>query len=205
MAASVGLENAALLKSAVAKSTSESLLWTGFPRYEQIAAVVKLVCEVRRANEFGAFTDKMLAFQINALRQAPTMRAFLKKYDDKYKGTAESYDNVFRFLRACEYGLPQWFALVQAFVRAAGRRADYSLFVLELSRWFKAEALKDLDEEGIPIQVSERFHKGETKNELTAKLAALAHRRSPELTLFEREWILSALELRQTRQTARAN
>lgn len=202
LAASVGLENAVALKSAVSKSMSASLLWTGFPRYGQIAAVVGLVCKVKRPSDFGAFTPKMLTFQINALRQAPSMRAFLTKYDDNYKGSAEGYDNVFRFLRACEYGLPQWFALVQAFVRAAGGHADYSLFILELSRWFKAEALKDLDEEGIPIQVSERFHKGETKNELTAKLAALARRRAPELTLFEREWIISALELRHVRQTA---
>ncbi|MCK7593708.1 DEAD/DEAH box helicase [Pseudomarimonas salicorniae] len=197
LAASVGLENAAILKSAVEKSQSASLQWTGFPRYEQIAAVVSLICGVRRASEFGAFTDKMLTYQINALRQAPSMQAFLTKYDATYRGTADAYDHVFRFLRACEYGLPQWFALVQAFVRGSGGHADYSLFIVEMSRWFKAEALKDLDEEGIPIQVSERFHGGETKIELTAKLAELARSRSAELTPFERQWVLSALELGQ--------
>jgi hypothetical protein len=195
LAASVGLENAARLKDAVAKSASKSMQWTGVPRYNEIGAVVDVICEVRRASEFGAYSQKMLTFQINALRQAPTIRAFLRKYDESYQGTAEAYDNVFRFLRACEYGLPQWFALVQAFVRVSGGRADYSLFIVELSRWFKAEVLKDLDEEGIPIQISERFHRGERKAELTAKLADLARRRAAELTSFEREWILSALEI----------
>ncbi len=50
LAASIGLEHALALKHAVPKALSEnaSLVWTGFPRYPEIMAVVKLICSVRR-------------------------------------------------------------------------------------------------------------------------------------------------------------
>lgn len=196
LAASLGLESAGRLKDAVSEALKKgaALTWTGYPHYEQIKTLVEVVCSVRRASEFGAFTAKSLTYLIYAIRKARTMKAFLNEYDSKYVGTAENYDNIFRFLRACEYGLPQWFSLVEAFVRAEQKPADYSLFVQLLSRWFKNEILKNLDEEGIPIQISERFHTGETKAALTAKLAAIAQSKNPALTPFERKWVISALE-----------
>lgn len=81
------------------------------------------------------------------------------------------------------------------FVKRARAEADYSLFVQSISRWFKAEELKNLDEEGIPIQVSERFHAGEGKQSLIEKLIAAALARSMELSAFERRWILAAFEV----------
>lgn len=198
LAASLGLESAQHLKSVVRRALESGapITWSGFPRYPEIEALVSVVCEVRKPSEFGSFKAKSLTYSIYALRKAPSMKAFLNEYDKKYRGAAESYDNVFRFLRACEYGLPQWFSLVEAFVRAGGGVADYSLFVQSLSRWFKAEELKNLDEEGIPIQIAERFHAGEGKSALTEKLAVLAQSSSAELTPFERDWVLAALELK---------
>ncbi|MFS8977578.1 helicase-related protein [Cupriavidus necator] len=198
LAASLGLESAQALKAEVSKALAQGapIAWAGFPRYPEIKSIVSVVCKVRKASEFGAYTVNSLTYLINALRKARSMKAFLNEYDENYIGQPESYDNVFRFLRACEYGLPQWFSLVEAFVRASGRAADYSAFVQSLSRWFKAEILKNLDEEGIPIQISERFHVDEDKATLTEKLAALAQSQSDELTPFERDWIISALELK---------
>ncbi|MEX3956007.1 DEAD/DEAH box helicase [Trinickia sp. EG282A] len=202
LAASLGLDAAQRLKTKVqsALDGGAALVWTGVPRYPEIKAVVEVICAVRPASEFGAYTANSLTYFIGGLRKSKGMKTFLNEYDAKYKGSAESYDSVFRFLRACEYGLPQWFSLVEAFVKSAGFHADYSLFVQALSRWFLAEELKNLDEEGIPIQISERFHVGESKAVLTDRLAALALSGSAELTPFERDWIISALELNESDQ-----
>src|SRR5690606_18171955 len=117
-----------------------------------------------------------------AVRKTPLTRTLLLEQDARYQGSSEGYDTIFRFLRACEYGLPQWVSLVQAFVHSFGGDADYTFFVQALSRWFKSEELKNLDEEGIPIQISERFHKGESKEVLVEKLAGLAQNGSNQLS-----------------------
>lgn len=196
LSASVGLEVALALKQVVSNAMSQraALVWTGVPKYGEIQAVVDVICSVRRASEFGAVTAKQLPFLINALRLAQSMRRFLLDYDDRYKGKPEAHDNVFKFLRACEYGLPQYFAVVEMFVKQHAPAADYSLFIQSISRWFKPEELKNLDEEGVPIQISERFHHGEDKDRLAAKLLLLARNGSKHLTAFERKWILTALE-----------
>lgn len=196
LAASVGLENALALKQAIAKALSQraDLVWTGLPKYGQIHAVVDVICAVRRCSEFGARTTKQLPFLINTLRLAPSMRHFLRAYDDWYKGKPEAHDNVFKFLRACEYGLPQYFAVVEMFVKQHAPAADYSLFIQSMSRWFKPEELKNLDEEGVPIQISERFYNGEDKEGLANKLLSLAREGSKHLTAFEQRWVLAALQ-----------
>lgn len=196
LAASVGLEVALTLKEAVTKALSRraALVWSGVPKTGEIQAVIDVICSVRRASEFGALTTKQLTFLINTLRFAKSMRRFLRNYDDRYKGRPEAHDNVFKFLRACEYGLPQYFAVVEMFVKQHFPAADYSLFIQSIGRWFKPEELKDLDEEGVPIQISERFHNGEDKAGLARKLLSLARDRSKYLTPFEQKLILAALE-----------
>jgi hypothetical protein len=73
-------------------------------------------------------------------------------------------------------------------------RADYSLFIGSIGSWFKPEILKELDEEGIPIQVSEQFYvDGDTKASLKQRLAALCQAEDARLTDFERDWIAGAL------------
>ncbi|MDP9899081.1 DEAD/DEAH box helicase [Variovorax ginsengisoli] len=197
LAASIGLEKALALKGHVAAALKDGhpLAWSSYPRYNEIQAVLEVICKIKRAGEFGAFTPKALTYFINTLRLTQSMREFLVKYDGGYTGKPEDRDNIFKFLRACEYGLVQWFAVVEIFVRQEQPDADYSVFLEGLSRWFKAEELKNLDEEGIPIQISERFHKGENKAELTKKLAAAAISRSRSLSPFERDWVLAALDI----------
>ncbi|HZY18241.1 MAG TPA: DEAD/DEAH box helicase [Ramlibacter sp.] len=204
LAASIGLDNALALKEHVAKALADGqpLGWAGYPGYGQIQAVLEVICKIKRASDFGAFTPKALTYFINTLRLTRSMKDFLRNYDQRYQGKAEAHDNIFKFLRACEYGLPQWFAVVEVFVKQQLPRADYSVFLQGLSRWFKAEELKNLDEEGIPIQISERFHNGEDRKGLTQKLARLAITKSGSLTPFERKWILAALEIDSRGQPA---
>jgi len=198
LASSVGIEVALALKNEVtlALNRGSRLAWAGYPQYEEIGAVVDVFSRVRRPNEFGVYTPKQLTFFISKLRQSRTMRQFLLEYDGNYSGEDAGHDNVFKFLRACEYGLPQLFSVVEMFARLAGLRADYSLFVRDLSRWFRAEVLKNLDEEGVPIQISERFYTG--RDDRTALLSALTAAvvfQTDALTKFERGWVSSALDI----------
>lgn len=198
VAASIGLEDAVALRQLVTASLrqGDALLWAGWPTYQDIKNVVGLICKVRKPSHFGAFSADQLSYWAANLRQSETMRDFFLDHDRRFKGDLKSYDNIFKFLRACEYGLPQFFAVVQLFVKANGREADYSLFVRDLSRWFRPEDLKNLDEEGIPIQISERFYQeGDDRSSLVAKLEKAVLKRSPGLSAFERRWVAAALDL----------
>jgi hypothetical protein len=198
--ASIGLESAIQARRIVSEELERGsdLMWTGYPTYDQIKALAQIAFRIRRPGEFGAWTASQLTYYISRLRQAATIREFLLWHDESYEGDPKGYDNVFKFLRACEYGLPQIFAVIEVFVKKARARVDYSLFLRELSRWFTAEELKNLDEEGVPIQISERFFRnGETRADLILRLEAAVRSRSPELSDFERHWLAASLDIGQ--------
>ncbi|MGY3078047.1 hypothetical protein ACVWZZ_004455 [Bradyrhizobium sp. LM6.10] len=108
LASSVGLEDAAALKQCTqaASRRGERIHWTGSPKYGEVLAVCRVLCEVRQANEFGVFSAKQLAMYLNNLRNNGTLRGFFRWHSGSYKGDPQRQDNVFKFLRACEYGLP---------------------------------------------------------------------------------------------------
>ncbi|TFI57685.1 hypothetical protein E2493_13625 [Sphingomonas parva] len=198
LASAVGLDTALALKQHVDASLRgrRALVWSGLPDFNTTLATLEVICKVKNAREFGAFSAKQLAFLIGSLRSHKSLKAFLIERDQNLTSDIATYDNVFKFLRACEYGLPQLFALVEIFVRKRFVIADYSYFVREMSRWFRNEALRNLDEEGVPIQVSERFvQPGDDRNSLARRLASVALSNDERLTPFEREWLLAALDI----------
>ncbi|MCB1466697.1 MAG: hypothetical protein KDK08_06040 [Rhizobiaceae bacterium] len=74
---------------------------------------------------------------------------------------------------------------------------NYDFFVRKLSRWFRHEVLRSLDEEGIPIQISERFVRGgDSKKTLIQRLEHAARDPSGLLSDFERDWLAYALDLK---------
>jgi hypothetical protein len=197
LASSVGLELAVELKDAVERSLQkgDELVWDGWPKYPEINALCHVACSVggdpnSRVRSFGAYSAKQLAFLINKLRNSRTLREFLLEQDRGFKGRAEGYDSIFKFLRACEYGLPQNFACIELFVSQGCKGADYSLFLGGIANWFRPEILKQLDEEGIPIQISERFIvDDDTKQTLKHRLREIAHSDDERMSLFERRWV----------------
>lgn len=196
--ASIGLDSALQARRIVTDELERGsdLAWTGYPTYDQIKVLAEIAFRIRRRGEFGARSANQLTYYINQLRQAASIRDFLLRHDQSYVGDPKGYDNVFKFLRACEYGLPQIFAVIEVFVKKAARRVDYSLFLRELSRWFTAEELKNLDEEGVPIQISERFFReGTTRTELVAALETAVRSHSSDLSEFERRWLTAALDI----------
>ena len=63
-----------------------------------------------------------------------------------------------KFLRASEHSLPEYLALIELFVSQTKPQTNYAYLLGGLPHWFRAEELKILEEQGVPIQISERFH-----------------------------------------------
>jgi late competence protein required for DNA uptake (superfamily II DNA/RNA helicase) len=197
LASSVGLEDAAELKHTTEESSrvGARLHWSGSPTYYDILAVCEVICEVRRAGEFGVRSAAQLAVYLSNLRSNQrSLRAFFLWHTASFRGQRSEQDNVFRFLRSCEYGLPQLFSVVELFAKRLQPATNYGLFIAEMPRWFRAEVLKNLDEQGVPVQISERFlEPNDSIEHLRQRLVEKAGDEAAELTAFERNWILTAL------------
>jgi hypothetical protein len=84
--------------------------------------------------------------------------------------------------------------VVELFAKRLNPRTNYGLFVAEMPRWFRAEVLKNLDEQGVPVQISERFVRAnDTIDSLRRRLINEARNETERLTPFERRWVLEAL------------
>ncbi|MCV0387889.1 MAG: DEAD/DEAH box helicase [Nitrobacter sp.] len=195
-ASSVGLEDAVALKQLTQAASRQGarIHWNGSPHYKDILAVCRIICEVRRPNEFGVFSFAQLAVYITNLRSHDTLRGFFRWHSGSYRGKPGAQDNVFRFLRSCEYGLPQLFSVVELFAKRIRATTNYGLLIAGMPRWFRSEVLKNLDEQGVPVQISERFLiRNDTIETLRARLIKEARSRRDTLTPFEKKWILDAL------------
>ncbi|WP_170342785.1 DEAD/DEAH box helicase [Ruegeria arenilitoris] len=196
LASSIGLETSIAIKekAIVSLERSDRLIWSNWPRWPEILEVCDVFCSQQKVSSFGAFNTRQLATLIHRLRRATNLKSFLLSQDESYKGQPENRDNIFKFLRACEYGLPQNFALVELFVRQLAPQADYSLFLGSIGSWFQPEILKELDEEGVPIQISQAFYvDGDSKTTLRNRLYEAIHNPKTALSDFEREWLKQAL------------
>ncbi|MFG1404392.1 DEAD/DEAH box helicase [Xanthobacter sediminis] len=196
LASSVGLEDAAALRqlTQLASRQGAQIHWSGHPKYHDILAVCNIICEIRKVSEFGIRSAAQLAMYLTNLRTHGTLRGFFHWHSSSYKGEPQQQDNIFRFLRACEYGLPQLFSVVELFAKRIRTTTNYSLFIAEMPRWFRAEVLKNLDEQGVPVQISERFlARNDTIDSLRRRLIQEARNPNSELTRFEKQWVLDAL------------
>jgi hypothetical protein len=196
LASSIGLEAAASLKQETESASRRRarVHWTGSPAYYDILAVCEVICAVRRPGEFGVRSAAQLAVYLSNLRSNDTLKGFFRWHSDSYTGQRSEQDNVIRFLRACEYGLPQLFAVVELFAKRLNSRTNYHLFIAEMPRWFRAEVLKNLDEQGVPVQISERFlQPNDDIESLRRRLTEQARQSRSDLTSFEKRWILEAL------------
>ena len=193
---SLGTDNIEAIKDLVEQAITERarLTWSGRPEYAEILAVCEVICAVRPAREFGVVSAKQLSMYLNELRKPGQIRSFFAWHANSFRGDQTRYESVFRFLRACEYSLPEYFACVELFVAKIIAGVDYSLFIAELPRWFRPEPLKILEEQGVPIQLAEKvIAPGDTVVTLSARLRALAAQPNSPLTALEQSWVLDAL------------
>lgn len=192
----IGIDVIELFRDSVTAALAEraELIWAGYPSWDNILVLAKILCSVRRADEFGCRTPLQLTMYIHQLRNARQVKRFFLWHSTNYRGKAEQMDNIFKFLRACEFNLPEFIALIELFVKNAGNQVDYTFLTGGLPRWFRAEELKILEEQGIPIQISERFYvEGDSVRSLGARLQALAVSRDARISTFERNWVSEAL------------
>lgn len=198
LAASIGLDVVAEIKRNVENRLrfSRALVFTGYPSYDTLKILVNIIVQVKRVSDYGAKSEAQLALRINRLRKAKTIKQFLREHDDTLQEREQDFDLIFKFLRACEYGLPQIISIIEIYVKKRHPEADYHFFLRELARWFRAEELKNLDEEGVPIQITERFHKNnDTYAALVARLSAAAADQLSDLSDFERSWVATAFDV----------
>lgn len=196
LASSVGLEDAAAIKQSTQTASRQGarVHWSGSPKYEDILAVCKIICAVRSPGEFGIRSAPQLAVYLSNLRSYHELKGFFHWHSSSYKGQPRQQDNVFRFLRSCEYGLPQLFSVVELFAKRIRAATNYSLFIAGMPRWFRPEILKNLDEQGVPVQISERFlEPNDSLDLLRRRLIQEARNQQSQLTAFEKGWVLDAL------------
>ncbi|MEA1647792.1 DEAD/DEAH box helicase [Nitrospirillum sp. BR 11164] len=198
IASLVGLDKAQRLKNLVRRAVRNDidLFWSGNPSYRNVRSLCSLICHVSPPNKFGVSSEDQLAYYIYNLKMSATMKQFFVDHDKNFISDMRFYDGVFTFLRKCEYGIPQFFSIIELFLKAEGCSVDYGHFIRQVSRWFRPEVVKNLDEEGIPIQISEKFYSaGDSKKILLDKLTSAVIGDSSKISSFEREWIRAALEL----------
>lgn len=178
-----------------AMARGEQLEWTGAPSYDELRSVCNVICAVRPFSEFGVWSDAQLAFYIHTMRSAASIKDFFRWHFDGYQGKRENIDGVFKFLRSAEYNLAEYIALLEAIVSSISEeKVDFSYLTGGLPRWFQPEALKILEEEGVPMQISERFSETEdTVSSLRIRLRSLAEHSDAGLLPIERAWILDAI------------
>ena len=193
---SLGFANIDAIKEGVASALvgAARLSWSARPDYNEMRAVAEVICKVKKPRDFGVVSASQLTMYLNQLRRHAPVKEFFAWHSQNFRGKEDTLDNVFKFLRACEYSLPEYFSCVETFVRKQGVPADYSLFTAEMGRWFRPDALKALEEQGVPIQISERFATSDdTTQSLGRKLRRLADADDARLEHVERQWVIDAL------------
>jgi hypothetical protein len=200
---SLGIETLGMIKRSVSqqlRKSRSSLIWSGYAEYKNLLALSRIACDVKSPMEFGAASAAQLERFIRRLRQIRTFKLFFQDYAESNKGYEDRFENVFRFLRSCEYSLPEIFQAIEIFVKAElpeqAERIDYSLLISEMSRWFQPEVLKILEERGVPIQIAERYYElGDTVETLSERLLVAAHLGDGFLKPLEREWVSASLPI----------
>jgi hypothetical protein len=189
---SIGIEQLEALRAVVvsAMEASADLGWTGRPTYEQLKVICEITCKIKKAQDFGCATASQLTMYISKLRSSSTLKVFFDWHSAGYRGEPQKIDNIFKFLRAVEYSLPEYFAAIELFVGKLRLHADYALLLSEMPRWFRSEALKILEEQGVPIQIAERFlRNGDTVTSLGRRLRVAAEARDQRLSALGHELI----------------
>jgi hypothetical protein len=192
---SVGVIDLAKLKVAISEELkiSSRLVWSGWPDWGNLLSCCRVICAVKNPRKFGTASAKQLAWYLHRLRINKSMHAFHAEYSEGFQGDFKNFDQIFKFLRACEYSLPEYFAAIEMFLKKMGRQPNYGIAVHGLPRWWRADALKNLEERGIPIQIGERFYEpGDDVRRLNRRLVSAAQRDDERLTPFERDWVLQA-------------
>lgn len=140
-----------------------SLVWKGYPDQEQRKALAELAVFVaqKSSDRIGLHTAKQVAWAWSQLKSIKTLPGFLRWFVRTFYSAqpAGGVDAAFQFLQACEFSFPRSLAAVEALVQEVQPDADiaYGPYIHALENWFRPQWMKQLDEMGIPLPLSERL------------------------------------------------
>ena len=185
--------------------------WSGTPEYSELEALCKLLWDHVNGSRLGSGSvrsHKQLAYKINQLKQAPTVRSVIEgqlEYMERREGGAtadEAVQTVLDFLRLwAGFHFPRLVTAVhyiQAHVlRERGLRpGDLTGYAHQVEGLFLGNAVVSLEEYGLPIQVSQKLSIPRAiNNDLDAVLEWVANLDLARLTLqpFELELLRDAV------------
>lgn len=167
---SIGTETLVDLNSLIVESLAENpelLMWKGFPDKVQRKHLAELIVPVllKSRHSIGLYTGAQVNWMWGTLQKCKTLGAFLRFFGRTFvraennETVSDSVENAFKFLQACEYTFPTIIAAVEALVKSntEPNGANYFPFVNALENWFRPQWMKQIDEVGIPIPLSERL------------------------------------------------
>lgn len=143
------------------------LSWTGFPDYDQLRFVCELMWEyfVGEKRVGGVFSGKQLAFRIDRLRKARSVRSLiLKELSSQESPDADAaVEDVLDFVRTwASFHFPRYLMAIDRIQREIylpwmGGAGDYSAYAANVENLFSSSGLVALDEYGVPIQIAEKI------------------------------------------------
>jgi hypothetical protein len=150
------------------------LCWTGVPTYDQLALTSILIWEhLVKANRAvsGVKSGKQLAYKINKLYRTKNIQQMifeeistLEKDQRSLSNVNRKIENVLDFIRLwATFRFPQLLRVVNSIQKEIYQKnfmkpGDYSRFAAMTQNLFIDQNLIELDEYGVPIQVSQKLY-----------------------------------------------
>lgn len=137
--------------------------WSGHPDYNQRLSLAQIIRPLLQAksDKTTRLSYKQMAWAWDMLLKKPTLSDFIFWFQVTFsKGEVqEGIERAFEFLSSCEFNHATAVAAVSELLREIDPTidADYAFFTLELESWFRPPWVKELDEVGIPVPLSERL------------------------------------------------
>ena len=146
-----------------------SLLWQGFPDYEQLLFICKIIWEFFDGKNIGnktIKTPKQLAFKIKQLSKRIPLKTIIQ--EDLAFGNSYTADGVitrlldFRRLWA-NFHFPRMLKAIESLVndvqkkRGANVFCEYSTYAMLVENYFDNPSLIALEEYGLPIEISKKY------------------------------------------------
>lgn len=188
----------------------DRLVWSGFPKYEQLLAVSELMFEFfpTAARRWGAWTASQLALLISRSRDNSSPQSLIAQQLDYATSQGRSIDevvlNVLTFQRrGLTFGFPKYLRVVDTVQQAVLGRAgaptgDYSQFAAAAEGGFAPIPLAALDEYGLPLQVVRKLSQlllpsghDDSLDAVLGRLRSLPEK-SAQLSGFERQLLHEA-------------
>jgi len=151
------------LISKIMKDKPHYFEWTGHPEYNQrvtLASVIRPLLSSKR-DKSTRLSPKQMAWAWDMLLKLDYLPEFIQWFQEKFSGdeVQEGVERAFEFLGSCEFNHATATAAVNELVLELrpDLEADYSFYSLQLESWFRQPWLKELDEIGVPVPLSERL------------------------------------------------